>query len=217
MNEWSKFIRIVIVDDHAVVREGYRRLLERCLDFRLVGEANDAEMLFRLLAGHPVDVVVMDISLPSSSGIEITRKLRSDYPKVHVLISSMYEEPVFARRALDAGALGYVTKSDEPETLIAAIRQVASGSRYLSPLVARSLTANGSQEHPVGELSAKEFEILRRIVSGESLEFIASSMNLSPKTVANYQSAIKQKLKVTTNAQLFHVAAKNGLIAPVQE
>ena len=205
------FIGVLLVDDHAVVREGYRRLLERTLDLRVVGEAANVAELMQCLDRGGVHVVVMDIALPGSSGIDATRRLLARHGEVAVLISSMYEDAIFPARALQAGALGYVTKASPPEMLLEGIRRVARGIRYLSRDAAQALALREGDLHPGDELSTREFEILRLLVTGRSLEEIASTLSLSPKTVANYQSSIKLKLGAETSAQLFHAAARLGL------
>lgn len=212
MTPSGEFIRVALVDDHAVVREGYRRLIERSLDLRVVGEAHDADSLFALVAEAPIDVLLLDISLPGISGIEITRRLKAKYPTIAVLISSMHDAPVFAERALEAGALGYITKACDPETLLSALRKVALGVRFLSRDIREQLLEDPREVVPAQALSAKEFEILRRIIAGDTLETIATGLSLSPKTIANYQTSIKQKLNVESSAQLFGAAARLGLL-----
>ena len=145
MKSW---INVLLVDDHAVVREGYRRLLERCIDMRVVAEAASIDELLTRLADQPVDVVVMDIALPGSSGIDGTRRVIHRHPGVGVLISSMYEDAVFPARALEAGALGYVTKASPPDMLLEGIRRVALGQRYLSKDVAQALAQRQQAMQP---------------------------------------------------------------------
>jgi DNA-binding NarL/FixJ family response regulator len=206
-------IAVLLVDDHAVVREGYRRLLERHGDILVVGEAADAaeaHSLFRLLKP---EIVVMDITLPGISGIEAMRRMLVDEPATRVLIFSMHEDVIFARRALQAGAFGYVTKASAPGVLVEAVHTVASGRKYLSASIAQTLALRNvaADQNSVGGLSAREFEVLRRIVQGHSIREIANSMGLNPKTVANHQSAIKQKLGADTAIQLLKAAEELGL------
>ena len=205
------FIQVLLVDDHAVVREGYRRLLEPCLDLRVCGEASDYDSLLLQIQQHTVHVVVMDVALPGTSGIEITRRLKLRHPELGILISSMYDDAIFPARALEAGALGYVTKASPAGLLIEGIRRVARGQRYLSPDVAQALALRDGALGPTQALSPREFEVLRLLVAGHGLERIAQLVSLSPKTVANYQSSIKQKLGVDSPTQLLRAAAALGL------
>lgn len=205
-------VTVLLVDDHAVVREGYRRLLEDSGRISVVGEATSAaeavEQFCRLLP----DVVVMDIALPGVSGIEGTRRIRARAPQARVLVFSMHEDAIFVRRALEAGAAGYVTKSSAPRVLVRAVDAVASGQRYLSHDVAQTL-AFGDRS-ACQSLSAREFEVLELLVQGCTLGDIAAQLGLTAKTVANHQSSIKQKLGVETGAQLVRRAMQLGLVAP---
>jgi two-component system invasion response regulator UvrY len=209
----QKQLTILLVDDHAVVREGYRRLLARQRDFVVVAEAANATEAHELFCRLAPQIVVMDITLPGVSGIEAMRRMLAREPTTRVLIFSMHEDAIFARRALQAGACGYVTKASAPSVLIEAVRTVASGKKYLSPTVAQELALRNATEGATASdaLSAREFEVLRLLVQGESIKGIAHSMALHPKTVANHQSAIKQKLGTHTALQLLRAASKLGL------
>jgi len=206
-------ITVFLVDDHSVVREGYRRLLERSTGIRVIGEAANAAQAydeFRRL--HP-DVVVMDISLPDVSGIEAMRHMLAREPRAKVLMFSMHEEPIFASRAFQAGALGYVTKASAPDVLVDAVRTVARGERYLSQDTAQSLALQsvGGGDASLDVLSNREFEVMRLLVAGNTLSNIAEKLQLSYKTVANHQSLIRQKLGVETHVQLIRLAERNGV------
>ena len=206
-------ISVFLVDDHSVVREGYRRLLERSAGIHVIGEAanaTDAYSEFQRLNPH---VVVMDISLPGASGIEAMRRMIAREPGAKVLMFSMHEEPIFATRAFQAGALGYVTKASAPEVLVEAVRSVALGKRYLSPDMAQTLALQsvGAGEASLNVLSNREFEVMRLLVAGDTITAIAEKLQLSTKTVANHQSAIRQKLGVETSAQLVQVAQRSGV------
>lgn len=206
-------ISVFLVDDHSVVREGYRRLLERSAGIHVIGEAanaTDAYSEFQRLNPH---VVVMDISLPGASGIEAMRRMIAREPGAKVLMFSMHEEPIFATRAFQAGALGYVTKASAPEVLVEAVRSVALGKRYLSPDMAQTLALQsvGAGEASLNVLSNREFEVMRLLVAGDTITAIAEKLQLSTKTVANHQSAIRQKLRVETSAQLVRVAQRGGV------
>jgi two-component system, NarL family, invasion response regulator UvrY len=209
-------VSVLLVDDHAVVREGYRRLLESHGDIRVVGEAADAQSAHTLLCELDPQIVVMDITLPGISGIEAMRRMLAHRPETRVLIFSMHEEAIFARRALQAGAYGYVTKASAPNVLVEAVHAIACGRKYLSASVAQDLAlrAASGDEAMMDGLSAREFEVLRLLVQGQSIRDIAQFMGLNPKTIANHQSAIKQKLGADTAIQLFRKANELGLQSP---
>ncbi len=204
-------LSVLLVDDHAVVREGYRRLLDRHDDILVIGEAVDATTAYSLFCSLDPQIVVMDITLPGTSGIEAMRRMLAYKPEARVLIFSMHEDTIFARRALQAGAFGYVTKASAPNVLVEAIHSVAAGKKYLSPEMAQRLALHDFTSDQADRLSAREFEVLRLLAQGRSVKEIAESMGLNPKTVANHQSAIKQKLGADTAIQLLKRAAQLGL------
>ena len=212
----SPTISVLLVDDHAVVREGYRRLLERAGDISVVGEAADAAQALAGFDAFAPQVVVLDISMPGVSGIEVLRRILSRDPAARVLVFSMFEEAVYANRALQAGAWGYVTKASAPDVLVEAVRSVATGTRYLSADIARELALRSVAPREAGPdaLSAREFEVLRLIVQGLPLKDIASRLGVHPKTIANHQSMIRQKLGADTPVQLLRSAARLGIEAP---
>ena len=216
MNE-SKMapVRVVLVDDHAVVREGYRRLLERTEDISVIAEVANGQDAYRVVCDMQPDVTVMDINLPGVGGIEAVRRIVAHSPEAKILMFSMHEDTVFSSRALQAGARGYVTKSAAPEVLVEAVRLVAQGKLYISQEMARELAAQmlPGRETPIDALSAREFEVFRLLVAGHSLPEIAKILFLSYKTVANYQSSIKHKLDVSNTAQVVRIALSHGLIA----
>lgn len=214
MDDQPHVISVLLVDDHAVVREGYRRLLERAPDLRVVGEADCAAAAHAAFVALAPDVVVMDISLPDVSGIEALRRLLAREPSARVLMFSIHEEVIYADRAFAAGAFGYVTKASAPDVLVEAVRQVAARRRYLSSDVARALAfdrLNGGGDR-LQSLSPREFEIARLLANGYTVHAIASRLCLNYKTVANYQTAIRQKLGVETSAQLAKIASRSGLM-----
>lgn len=205
-------VTVLLVDDHAVVREGYRRLLERSRSIRVVGEAADAQSAYLAFLEHRPQVTVMDISLPGASGIEALRRIRGRDPSAKVLMFSMHEDPVFAARALQAGAGGYVTKAAAPDVLVEAVLRVAQGKPYLAGNIAQELALNRiGDADPAAVLSPREFEVLRQLVAGRTLPQIARSLGLTPKTVANHQSSLRQKLGVGTAVQLLQAAERLGL------
>jgi DNA-binding NarL/FixJ family response regulator len=207
-------VRVLLADDHAVVREGYRRLLERTPDIKVVAEAATGEEAYRLYCDLAPDVVVMDINLPGMSGIEATRRVISREPTARVLIFSMHEDAMFASRALQAGARGYVTKASAPEALVEAVRALAAGKAYISQDVAQQLALQAlpGQRLPLNHLSPREFEVFRLLAEGKSVTEIAQVMCLSQKTIANYQSSIRQKLELTNAAQVVRLAMSYGLL-----
>jgi DNA-binding NarL/FixJ family response regulator len=206
-------IRVLLVDDHAVVREGYRRLLERDLRIQVVGEAAEAVTACELAASLEPHVVVMDIALPGGSGLDAMRRMLLRQPNLRVLIFSMHGEAIFVSRALQAGARGYITKSSAPEVLLQAVYAIAQGERYLSTDVAGESAPTPARPlpSPADSLTAREFEVLQRLARGESVREIGEKLRLSEKTVANHQSVIREKLGVKNGAQLARLAAELGL------
>ena len=206
-------IKVFLVDDHAVVREGYRRLLERSAGITVVGEAANAAEAYGEFQRVQPDVVVMDISLPGASGIDALRRILAREPGAKVLMFSMHEESIFATRAFQAGALGYITKASAPEILVDAVRAVAQGKRTISPDMAQALALQSVSGGAPGlnVLSQREFEVMRLLVQGLTLNDIAQQLQLSYKTVANHQSAIRQKLNVETHAQLLKRVEHSGI------
>jgi two-component system invasion response regulator UvrY len=207
-------ISVLLVDDHAVVREGYRRLLERSHDVRVVGEAASGADAYRVFCRLGPDVVVMDISLPDVSGIESMRRMLQREPQSRILVFSIHDEWIFPDRALKAGAMGYVTKASAPEVLVEAVRSVARGEVFLSADIARTIALHeiSGKTAPFAALSTREFEIARMLVAGHSVRTIAERLCLNYKTVANHQSSIRQKLGAGTAAQLIRIATDNGLL-----
>jgi two-component system, NarL family, invasion response regulator UvrY len=205
-------IKVLLVDDHAIVREGYRRLLEEEPSIRVVGEAGNGAQACESARTCSPDVVVMDIALPGISGIEATRRLLKDQPHLRILMFSMYDDAIYAARALEAGASGYISKASAPEVLVRAIYAVSRDGRYLSPDVetnmARSRAESGRSE--IDALSPREFEVLRLLVQGETVRNISEKLGLSEKTVANHQSAIREKLGARNSAQLARLVATAG-------
>ena len=205
-------VTILLVDDHKVVREGYRRLIEHDPAFAIVGEAGDAESAYRTFCETRPDVVVLDIAMPGASGVDTMRRMRARDGAARIVVCSMYEDPIYVERSLDNGAAGYVTKAAAAEVLVAAIKAVSSGERYLSQDAASGLARwQARGRDALASLSSREMDVLKLLVQGSSIAEVASTMKLSEKTVANYQTLIRQKLGVRNAAQLVHAAARYGL------
>jgi two-component system, NarL family, invasion response regulator UvrY len=206
-------ISILLVDDHPVVRQGYRRVLENQSDFRVVAEADSATSAYAAFKAHAPDVVVMDISMKGASGLEAIRNIRSRDRHARVLVFSMHSEAALVKAAFNAGASGYVTKSSEPATLIRAIRSVAQGDRAMSDDVAHVLASDSldPSQSILDRLGEREVEILRQLATGATTEQIAANLNLSPKTVQNYHYLVKAKTGLATDAQLVRLAVACGL------
>lgn len=205
-------IRLLLVDDHPVVRAGYRNLLEQDGDMAVVAQAAAVDEACALFAIHEPDVTVTDLAMPGSSGLELIRRLRESDAQARTLVFSMHDSDRLVRRALDLGALGFVSKSSAPECLIAAVRSVRCGRRYLSPAVARRVADGDYESQALATLTQREFEIFRLLSRGESLSACARALHLSPKTVSNLQSLVKDKLGVQTTAAMAHLALRHGLI-----
>jgi DNA-binding NarL/FixJ family response regulator len=203
-------IRIVLVDDHAVVRKGYRRLLSAEPDFEVAGEAATVQEANALVQRVQPDVAVVDLSLKGSSGLEAIAGMRARVPGLRVLVLSMHDGAGHLAQALKAGAHGYLTKCSEPEEVIDGIRGVMCGHRVLSSDMLDAGPADGKDA--LQDLSPREFELLRLLVQGESVQDIAGAMHLSPKTVLNRLTAIRQKLDADNDFKLMHLAARWGLV-----
>jgi two-component system invasion response regulator UvrY len=201
-------VSVLLVDDHAVVREGYRRLLARHADLVVIGEAGDAATAHSLFCCLKPQIVVMDITMPGTTGIEAMRRMLLYDPAARVLIFSMHEDAIFATHALQAGAFGYVSKASAPDVLVEAIRSIACGKKYLSPQIAQKLALRDFGADETHGLTEREFEVLRLLAQGQSIKGIAESMGLNPKTVANHQSTIKSKLGVDTAIQLLRKSSQ---------
>ncbi|MFL6631392.1 MAG: response regulator [Massilia sp.] len=203
-------IRIVLVDDHAVVRSGYRRLLSAEPDFDVVGEAASAPEANALVQHARPDVAIVDLSLKGSSGLEAIAGMRARLPALRILVLSMHDSAGHVAQALKAGAHGYLTKRSEPEELIGGIRAVLRGTRVLSSDVATAAVA--AAPAPLDGLTPREFDMLRLLVHGESVQAIASQLTVSPKTVLNTLTSVRQKLGADNDFRLMHLAARLGIV-----
>ncbi|QDD01827.1 response regulator transcription factor [Candidatus Methylopumilus planktonicus] len=210
----AKKTTIVLVDDHAVVRAGVRRLLEQEPLFEVIGEAESGEKAYQILAELKPDVMVMDLSMPGMGGLEAIRRILMRYEKAKILVLSMHEDLSFANQALKLGAKGYLTKNTLADDLVKSIETVTQGDVFLSDEIAKKMamqSISGNQD-PIHELSAREFEIFRLLAEGLDIDAIASTLNISSKTVSNYQTMIKQKLDINTPIELIRYAIKVGVI-----
>jgi two-component system, NarL family, invasion response regulator UvrY len=210
----STNLRIMLADDHAVVRSGLRRMLEQRQGFIVVAEANSGELAYQAFGAHNPDVVIMDLTMPGMGGMEAMRRILSRNPGARMLVFSMHDNASFAAQALKAGARGYVTKQSITEDLFKAVQEVARGNIYLSSDMAQKIALHSltGEDDPMKELSAREFEIFRSIAEGFSVEEIAEKLKISQKTVANYQTMIKQKLGATSSVDLIKLAIRHGVI-----
>ena len=206
--------RILLVDDHAVVRAGFKTLLENQGDLRVVAEAESGEAACRQFIEHAPDVVIMDLSMPGVGGIEAIRRIVSRQSDARVLVFSMHEDTVFVEQALQAGARGYIGKSSAPVVLVEAVRQVANGNLYIDPDIAQRLAFQKTKgsDSPFRALSTREFEIVCLLAEGLSVNAIANRLALSYKTVANYATQIKSKLEVATTAEMTRLAIRHGIV-----
>ena len=208
-------IRVILCDDHALIRRGIRDTLADAADIHVVGEAGDYTELRGLMRGTPCDVLVLDINLPGRSGLDALHALKDEGSPVKVLVVSMYPEDQYALRALRAGAYGYVNKGGDPQLIVQAVRTVAQGRKYVTPEIAQmlidSLTAP-VDEQPHQKLSDRELQTLVMIASGKRLADIAEQLALSPKTVSVYHARVLEKLQLGNNAELTVYAIRNGLV-----
>lgn len=209
-------ISVLLVDDHTVVRTGFRLLLESTPDVRVIAEADSGEAACRRFDETPPDVVVLDLSMPGIGGLETLRRLRARNQSAKMLALSAHDDVMHARRALRQGALGFLSKRTAPETLLEAVRTVAAGQRYIDPRLAQeiALADVSGTVSPLELLSEREFEVFMRLANGSAVQRIATELNLSASTVGTHLYNIKQKLQVSNQAELTLVALRAGLIEP---
>ncbi len=208
-------IRVLITDDHAIVRHGLKQIVAETDDITVIGEADTAAQAIKLVRNTPCDVVLMDISLPDRNGIEVLKQIKKEYPKLPVLMLSMHAEREFAVRALKAGASGYLTKQSAPMQLVDAIRHVAAGKKYITLSLAEEVAnmLSGDMEQPPHKLlSDREYQTLCLIASGKTLSIIATELILSPKTVSVYRARVLEKLNLKNNSDITRYAIKNQLV-----
>lgn len=209
-------MKIIIVDDHELIREGLKKVTARESDIEVIGEASDSDELFQLLDKHEVDIVLLDISLPGRSGIDIITDIKVQAPNTKILILTMHPEDRFAVQALRAGASGYITKNNASKSLVGALRKINDGRKYISSNLAEQLATEleMNYEKPLHEsLSTREFEVMRLIVQGKAVKDIADMLSISVNTVASYRARILEKMKMKSNAEMIRYAVEKKIMA----
>ena len=207
--------RILIVDDHEVVRDGVKRIFEEQAETTAFGDASTASEALHLISEHDWDIVVLDLSLGGRSGLDLLKELKQVRPRTPVLILSMHSEEQYARRAFKAGAAGYITKDSSQAELSKAIEKVIKGGKYVTPTLAERLVthlAKGADTAPQDTLSDREFQVMRMIASGKTVTEIAQLLHLSDKTISTHRARILEKMGMKTNAELTHYAIQNRLV-----
>ena len=208
-------IRVLIADDHTVVRQGLKQILSEDPQLTVVGEAADGNEVLTALETLSVDALVLDITMPGRNGLDVLKEVKRKRPTLPVLVLSMHPEDQFAIRILRAGAAGYITKESAPEELVGALRKVCSGGKYVSPQLAEKLAVfieDETTRPPHEKLSDREFEVLRMLALGKTVTEVAEELLLSVKTVSTYRSRVLEKMKMASNADLTRYALQNGLI-----
>lgn len=208
-------MKIILVDDHELIREGLKKVISKESYIEVVGEAQNAEEMFELLINNKVDIIILDISMPGRSGLDLITEIKTQYPDVRILILSMHPEERFAVRALRAGAYGFITKGTASKILIEALNRIADGRKYITSTLAEQLASELDIDHdkPLHEnLSNREFEVLRLIAEGKSVSEIGEMLFISVNTVTSYRSRIMEKMKMKTNAEIIRYAIEQKLI-----
>jgi two-component system, NarL family, invasion response regulator UvrY len=207
-------IRVLIADDHAVVREGLKQILLENFEAVKIGEAKNAEEILEMTRKQDWDVVTLDVAMPGKNGLDVLKQMKRKYPRIPVLVLSVYPEDQYAVRVLQAGASGYMTKESAPDELVYAVRRVLKGGKYISPLLAEKLAESlgtDIKKLPHESLSDREYEVLRMIGSGKTVSEIANDLSLSVKTISTYRGRVLYKMKMKTNAELMRYAILNKL------
>ncbi len=208
-------IRVLIADDHAILRRGLAQIIAEAGDMQVCAEAETGAETVRLARENAIDVVLLDITMPDRNGLDTLKQLKKEKPKLAVLMLSMHPEETYALRSIKAGASGYLNKQSAPALLVTAIRKVAAGRRYISPAVAETLAgtiADGADRPAHATLSDREYETMRLIASGRTLSQIAAEMHLSAKTVSVYRARLLEKMRLKNNSELTHYALKSQLV-----
>lgn len=212
-------MNILIADDHAVVRQGLKQILKEAYPRASFGEASDSAQVLERVWKEPWDIVILDLTMPGRSGLEVLKEIKHAHPALPVLMLSMHPEDQFAVRLLKAGAAGYMTKESAPDALVGAVRKAMGGGRYISPTLADKLASflvNDVEVAPHETLSDREFLILRLIANGKPVSVIARELSLSVKTVSTYRSRLLEKMNLSNNAELVHYAFQHHLVSRVQ-
>ena len=212
-------IRIVIADDHAIVREGLKRIVTSAEDMAVVGEAADGTQVMQQVRGSDFDVLVLDLSMPGRSGMELIKLVRGEKPKLRILVLSMHEELQYAVRAIKSGASGYLTKESAPLQLIQVLRKIASGGAFISTDVAEQLALGsmlGGSAAVHERLTDREFEVFRLIAVGRSVTEIAARLNLSAKTISTHKANLMQKMNLQNQSELIRYAIRHGVTEPLE-
>ncbi len=207
-------INVLIADDHAIVRQGLKQILSETEDMLVTVEADDGAEALGLARQQPWDVFLLDVSMPNRNGIDTLKQLKKEFPRLPVLILSMHPEEQYAVRALKAGASGYLTKQSAPEQLVNAIRQVASGKKYLSPAVAQQLAdaiSEDTEKSPHERITDREYQVLKLIAAGKTLTQIAETLNLGVATVSTYRARLLEKMGLRSTAELIRYGLEHGL------
>lgn len=210
-------IRIVLADDHLIVRRGLKQILGEEVDFEVIGEAADGGQTLKLVQESSFDVLVLDMSMPGRSGVELIKLIKTEKPRLPILILTMHQEEQYAVRAIKSGAKGYLTKESAPEQLVSAIRKLAAGGAFITPAVAERIAMDfgaPTDEAPHTQLSNREYQIFEMIVAGKAVTAIADELCLSVKTVSTHKARILQKMRMSNSAELIHYAIEHLLVDP---
>lgn len=208
-------IKLLIADDHAIFREGLKHILTECPGVDVAAEAKNGQEVLEKIRSNKYDIVLLDISMPGMSGLEVLKQLKIEKPKLPVLVLSMHPEEQYAIRALRAGASGYLTKESAPDELITAVRKISQGRKYITSSLAERLAfeMDTDSEKPLHDtLSDREFQVLRMIAAGKTITQIADNLSLSIKTISTYRTRIMEKMNMKTNAELMHYAINQGIL-----
>lgn len=210
-------IRIVLADDHLIVRRGLKQILGEEVDFEVVGEAADGSQTLKLVQESSFDVLVLDMSMPGRSGVELIKLIKTEKPRLPILVLTMHQEEQYAVRAIKSGAKGYLTKESAPEQLVSAIRKLAAGGVFITPAVAERMAMDygtPADEAPHTQLSDREYQIFEMLVAGKAVTAIADELCLSVKTVSTHKARILQKMRMSNSAELIHYAIEHLLVDP---